>query len=61
MPGAEQIASHGRTGKVSATALGSFGRLLKGIEEVIVTAKTEIISLVSAIHPIMNLVSRIDE
>lgn len=61
MPGAEQIASHGKTGKVSAITLGSFGRLIKGIEEIIITAKTEIISLVSAIRPIMNLISRIDE
>lgn len=61
MSGAEQIASHGRTGKVTATTITSLGRLLKGIGEIVVTARTEIISLISAIHPIMNLISRIDE
>ena len=59
MPGAESIASHGRTGKVTATTIASFGRLLKGISEIVVTAKTEILSLVSAIHPIMELVSKV--
>ncbi len=61
MPGAELIASHGRIGKVSLRTIGSFGRLIKGIEEIIITGRTEIISLVSAIHPIMNLTSRVDE
>lgn len=59
MPSADSIASHGRTGKVSALSIGSLGRLIKGIEEIIVTAKTEIISLVSAIHPVMELISKV--
>lgn len=59
MPGAELIASHGRTGKITATTIASLGRLLKGIGEIVVTGKTEIISLVSNISPVMNLISRI--
>jgi len=59
MPTADSIASHGKTGRVSALSIGSLGRLLRGIEEVIISAKTEIINLVSAIHPVMELISKV--
>ena len=59
MPGAESIASHGRTKKVNATTLASLGRLHKAVEELIEVIKTEIIHLVSSIHPVMNLISKI--
>lgn len=59
MPTADSIASHGKTGKVSALSIGSLGRLLKSVEEIIVGAKEEIIHLVSAIHPIMELISKV--
>ena len=61
MPGAESIASHGRTKRVSATTIASFGRIEKAVEELIEAARTEIMHLTSAIHPIMELVSRIDD
>ena len=59
MAGAESIASHGRTGKITATTITSLGRLLKGISEIVVTGKTEIIHLISKVSPVLRLTSRI--
>jgi hypothetical protein len=61
MPGAESIASHGRTKKVSATALASFGRLQKAVEELVETVRTEIISLISQVLTVLNIESRVDD
>ena len=49
---AGQIASHGRIGKVSGMAIGSFGRLYRSII-------TEVIPVIAAIVEVMNLASRV--
>lgn len=61
MPSAESIASHGKTKKVSALAIGSLGRLQKVVEEIIDIGKTEIINLISTVRKVMNLGSRVDD
>lgn len=61
MPGAESIASHGRTKKVSALSIASFGRLQRLFGEIIETARTEIISLISRVLTVVNLESRVDD
>jgi hypothetical protein len=61
MPGAESIASHGRTKKVSDTTLASLGRLHKAVEELIDITRTEIISLISRVLTVLNIESRVDD
>jgi hypothetical protein len=61
MPGAESIASHGRTKKVSALSIASLGRLRKAISEIVDLARTEIISLISRTLTVLNLTSRVDD
>ena len=61
MPGAESIASHGRTKKVSALSIASLGRLQKALGEIVELARTEIISLISRTLTVLNLTSRVDD
>lgn len=61
MPGAESIASHGRTKNVSALSIASLGRLQKAIGEIVERARTEIISLISRTLTVLNLTSRVDD
>jgi hypothetical protein len=61
MPGAESIASHGRTKKVSLLSIGSLGRLQKIVTGIIVLGTTEIINLISIVRTIMTLESRVDD
>lgn len=61
MPGAESIASHGRTKNVSALSVASLGRLQKAIGEIVEQAVTEIISLISRTLTVLNLTSRVDD
>lgn len=61
MPGAESIASHGRTKNVDASSIASFGRLHRAIGEIVEAVRTEIISLISTIRTILNVESRVDD
>jgi len=61
MPGAESIASHGRTKNVSALSIASLGRLQKAISIIVVVGKTEIIRLISTVKQVMTLASRVDD
>lgn len=59
---ADVIASHGRTGQVTALALGSFGRLLKAMREfppIVVGGIREVWNLLSKINTVVNIESRI--
>lgn len=60
---ADVIASHGRTGQVTALALGSFGRLLKALREfppIVIEGLREVWNLVSRITTTLNIESRIE-
>ena len=60
---ADVIASHGRTGQVTALALGSFGRLLKTISAlppIIIGGLQEVWNLMSKINTTLNIESRIE-
>ena len=56
MTRADNIASHGRIGRISSVTIGSFGRL---IESWRVTIIVEVMRLVSEIKRTMELISRI--
>ena len=60
---ADSIASHGRTGHVTALSLGSFGRLLKliGLPPIVIEGLVEVWNLVSRISTRLNIESRISE
>jgi len=60
MPGAESIASHGRTKQASALSIASLGRLVKLSIEIVVVTRTEIIHRISEITTVLGLKSRID-
>lgn len=60
MPGAESIASHGRTKQVSALSIASLGRLVKLGLEIYIVTRTEIIHRISKITTVLGLTSRID-
>lgn len=53
-PNASSIASHGRTGQVSAMSIGSWGRLT-GVREVIGQVIKEVIFLIGKFSPIVSL------
>ena len=61
MPGAESIASHGRTKRVSALSIASLGRLQKAAAAIVDLGKTEIIHLISTVRKVMTLGSRVDD
>lgn len=60
MPGAESIASHGRTKQVSALSIASLGRLVKLGLEIYIVTRTEIIHRISKVTTVLGLTSRID-
>jgi hypothetical protein len=56
MTSADKIASHGRTGRVSALTIASFGRLAKAVAIKIIV---EVMRLISEISQRLELTSRI--
>jgi len=60
MTGADNIASHGRTRKVSALSIASFGRLYRGIREIVEVTIAEIMNLVSRVKTVLNMTSEIE-
>ncbi len=57
---ADVIASQGKTGKVSAMSVGSFGRLARKIGEILVVLRREIFEGYSRITKAITFNSRID-
>lgn len=60
---ADVIASHGRTGQVTALQLGSFGRLLKALRElppIVIEGLREVWNLISRINTTLDIESRIE-
>lgn len=61
MTGADNIASHGRTRKISGMAIASFGRLYRSfISEPVEVTIAEIMNLVSRVKTVLNMESRIE-
>ena len=60
MTSADKIASHGRTGSVSALSIASWGRLARRLITVAIDRyRTEIIRLNSAVHRILDITSKV--
>jgi len=57
---ADNIASHGRVGKVSAMSISSFGRLYRKTAEVIAGIVREVFRGVSAITNAILKISKVD-
>jgi len=57
---ADVIASQGKTGQVSAMAVGSFGRLARKLGEIAVALRREIFEAYSRITKAITLNSRIN-
>jgi hypothetical protein len=61
---ADSIASHGRTGQVTALSLGSFGRLVSRLAEIspiLAGGIVEVWNLVSRVNTLLRMESKIDE